>query len=685
VNELAFRTGDLAADAPVATVAPLIEIKDIHKTADSPLIEIKNICKTFVTSGDVHVDALKDVSLTIYPGEFVAIMGASGSGKSTLMNILGCLDRPTSGTYSFVGYDVSELDSDALAWLRREAFGFVFQHYNLLPNATAEENVEIPAVYAGLGAAERRTRADALLSILGLGDRLTHRPSQLSGGQQQRVSIARAMMNGGKVILADEPTGALDSKSGAEVMTLLKDLTGEGHTVILITHDANVAAHANRVIELKDGGVIRDSGVGRAPDLAIQLPIDLSGLDHTAASSAHFAGLGESLQMALRALRANVLRTMLTLLGIVIGVGSVVAMLAIGEGSKQQVIAQIGQMGTNLLSVRPQFRNARGYNGSIATLTPEDAKAIGELADVKLSMPDIQGGNTVRYSDIDYQTTITATTEVLSETRSWPVARGVFFNADDEISYATVVVLGQTVVDALFTDGSDPIGKYILIKNVPFQVIGVMSQKGAMANGNDTDDVVFVPLTTGMLRIFGQRFVRTITVAVDDLANMGAVQDSVTNLLKERHNGANDFQIRNMADVLETATVAQNTMTVLLGSVAAISLLVGGIGIMNIMLVSVTERTHEIGIRMATGARERDILQQFLSEAVVVSGIGGFVGVAGGIGAGYIIQAFGNPIAFTVPPMVLAFCCAAATGLIFGYAPARKAAKLDPVVALGSE
>jgi macrolide transport system ATP-binding/permease protein len=188
-----------------------------------------------------------------------------------------------------------------------------------------------------------------------------------------------------------------------------------------------------------------------------------------------------------------------------------------------------------------------------------------------------------------------------------------------------------------------------------------------------------------MLRIFGQRFVRTITVAVDDLANMGAVQDSVTSLLKERHNGANDFQIRNMADVLETATVAQNTMTVLLGSVAAISLLVGGIGIMNIMLVSVTERTHEIGIRMATGARERDILQQFLSEAVVVSGIGGFVGVAGGIGAGYIIQAFGNPIAFTVPPMVLAFCCAAATGLIFGYAPARKAAKLDPVVALGSE
>jgi macrolide transport system ATP-binding/permease protein len=389
--------------------------------------------------------------------------------------------------------------------------------------------------------------------------------------------------------------------------------------------------------------------------------------------------------MALRALRANVLRTVLTLLGIVIGVGSVVAMLAIGEGSKQQVIAQIGQMGTNLLSVRPQFRNARGYTGPIATLTPEDAKAIGMLPDVKSSMPDIQGGNSVRYGNIDYQTTITATTEALSETRSWPVARGIFFNADDEISYTTVAVLGQTVVDALFPDGSDPIGKYILIKNVPFQVIGVMSRKGATAGGNDTDDVVFVPLTTGMLRIFGQRFVRTITVAVSDLAKMDAVQDSVTSLLKERHNGASDFQIRNMADVLETATVAQNTMTVLLGSVAAISLLVGGIGIMNIMLVSVTERTHEIGIRMATGARQRDILQQFLSEAVVVSGVGGLAGVAAGIAAGYIIQAFGNPIAFTMGPMLLAFCCAAATGLIFGYAPARKAANLDPVVALSNE
>ena len=655
---------------------------DVAQT--TPLIELRNIWKTYVTGGEVRVDALKGVSLSIYPGEFVAIMGASGSGKSTLMNILGCLDRPSDGQYFFAGQDASKLDADALAYLRREAFGFVFQSYNLLASATAEENVEIPAVYAGLSPEERRQRASQLLESLGLGDRLTHRPSQLSGGQQQRVSIARALMNGGQIILADEPTGALDSKSGAEVMTLLEDLAAEGHTVILITHDATVAAHANRVIEIKDGEIVKDSGSSKAPALvgAAEIP-DLA---NGASAGALFSGLGESLRMATRALKANIFRTVLTLLGIVIGVSSVVAMLAIGEGAKQRVVQQIGSMGTNLLVVRPQYRNARGYMGPIATLTREDAKAMESLPFVMSAMPDVRGQATVRYSNIDYQPDgITATTDALPITRSWPIARGIFFDEEDINSYATVAVLGNTVYEALFPDRSDPIGKYVMIRNVPFQVIGVMGRKGATAGGDDADDVVFVPLTTGMLRIFGQRFIRSITVAVSDLNQMDSTQTALTNLLKDRHRGNLDFQIRNMADLLETATTAQDTLTMFLGSMAAISLLVGGIGIMNIMLVSVTERTREIGIRMATGARQRDILQQFLSEAIVVSAIGGVVGVVVGVGAGLVIQAFGNPVAFTVAPMVLAFGCAAATGLIFGYAPARKAAKLDPVVALANE
>ena len=667
MNEVPFRQADLAQT--------------------TPLIELHDISKTFFTGGgEIRVEALRGVSLSIYPGEFLAIMGASGSGKSTLMNILGCLDKPTGGQYLFLGRDVSGFDSDALAWLRREAFGFVFQSYNLLSTITAEENVEIPAIYARVSPADRRKRAEELLTSLGLGDRMTHKPSQLSGGQQQRVSIARALMNGGKIILADEPTGALDSKSGTEVMALLADLAAKGHTVILITHDASVAKHAHRVIEIRDGEIVKDSGIDGARVVSGTPVVPVADEAELQARQSPFSGLSESLRMALRALRVNVFRTVLTLLGIVIGVASVVSMLAIGEGAKQQVVTQIGSMGTNLLVVRPTFRRGgRGYNGPIATLTPDDAKAMEAIPYVSSVVPEVSGNATVRFGDIDYQTQIDSTTDALPPTRSWPVVRGTFFSDEDQNSYATVAVLGETVREALFPDGQDPIGKYILVNNVPFQVTGIMGVKGASMGGNDTDDVVFVPLTTGMLRIFGQRFLRSVTIAVSDLNHMDEVQDQATALLKERHRGAEDYQIRNMADVLETATNVASTVTILLGSVAAISLLVGGIGIMNIMLVSVTERTREIGIRMATGARKRDILQQFLSEAIAVSGIGGIMGVIMGVGAALIIRAFGPPVAFTAAPMLLAFGCATATGLIFGYAPARKAAQLDPVVALSNE
>jgi len=650
-----------------------------------PLIELRKIHRIFKTDGGVEVHALRGIDLKIYPGEFLAIVGQSGSGKSTLMNILGCLDRPTDGTYLFAGRDIRSFDADGLAWLRREAFGFVFQSYNLLGTATAEENVEVPAVYAGLSHKERRVRGEALLTSLGLGERLDHRPTQLSGGQQQRVSIARAMMNGGQVILADEPTGALDSQSGVEVMALLESLAREGHTVILITHDSDVAAHADRIIEFRDGEIVSDSG----PAEGVVDPAknrELRDLFLSRKITSPLAGVGEAIRMALRSLKANIFRTILTLLGIVIGVASVVAMLAIGEGARQDIVDRISQIGTNRLTLQPA--RIAGQRRSIpSTLTLEDAEAISEdLPNILGTLPQLQGSYTIRYQRQDYSTSVTAITDNMPEMNNWPLARGVFFTKEDSTDYTPVAVLGSTVASEIFPGGEDPLGEYILISNIPFQVIGVLTSKGGSGGfgGGDQDDVVFVPFKTGALRLMGQSFANNISVFVDDIDQIEQTEKNLIEYVIARH-GSEDFRIFNSAELLETVSASQDTFTILLGSVAAISLLVGGIGVMNIMLVSVTERTREIGIRMATGARQTDIMSQFLSEAIVVSGIGGIIGVLTGIGVGYILIAFEVSIKFTSMPMILAFCCATATGLVFGFAPARKAARLDPVVALANE
>jgi macrolide transport system ATP-binding/permease protein len=653
-------------------------------TGEIPIIELRGITRTYITSGGVEVRALRGVDLKIHIGECVAIVGQSGSGKSTMMNILGCLDKPTSGTYLFGGRDIRDFEADDLAWLRREAFGFVFQSYNLLPHASALENVEIPAIYAGYNAEQRRIRAEALLTSLGLGERLDHRPSQLSGGQQQRVSIARALMNGGNIILADEPTGALDSASGAEVVTLLKNLARQGHTVIIITHDPALAEQADRVVEFRDGQVIRDrSTVTESHGNADNHKLRELFLNRRVASP--LTGISEAIRMAMRSLTANLFRTFLTLLGIVIGVASVVAMLAIGEGARQQIVERISAIGSNMLTLQPA--RVPGQRGpSPSTLTFEDADAIVDgVPNVIGTLPEIQGSQTVRHGRQDYQTTVIANTESMPAIRSWPLAQGIYFTREDSDTYAAVAVLGATVAAEMFPDGGNPLGEYILIRNVPFQIIGVLTRKGASGQGgNDQDDAVFVPLKTGALRLFGQRYARSIAVAVENIDLIDKTEQDLIEFMVVRH-GTQDFRVFNSAELLETVSASQDTFTMLLGSVAAISLLVGGIGVMNIMLVSVTERTREIGIRMATGARQFDILSQFLSEAIVVSAVGGVLGVAIGIGTGLLLIRFGIAVEFTTAPMVLAFCCAAATGLIFGFTPARKAARLDPVVALANE
>ena len=654
------------------------------RTVAVPLIDLRKVSRTFVTDGGVEVRALREIDLTIYPGEFLAIMGQSGSGKSTLMNILGCLDRPSSGRYLFAGRDIQSFDADGLAWLRREAFGFVFQSYNLLASETAKENVEVPGIYAGLSASERGVRAESLLSTLGLGERLDHRPNQLSGGQQQRVSIARAMMNGGEIILADEPTGALDSRSGVEVMALLETLARKGHTVILITHDAEVARHADRIVEFSDGCVVRDSG--RKPDaIDPKRNADLAKLFMSRRSSSLLGGFGEAIRMAMSSLHANLFRTILTLLGIVIGVASVVAMLAIGQGVQSGVIERIAAIGTNMLVLQPARAENQRRNLP-STLAFSDADAIlANVPNVLYTLPELQNSQTVRWGNADYSTRITATSDVLPRARNWQVARGIFFSREDSDQYESVAVLGATVYEQLFTEGQDPLGEWVLIGTTPFQVIGVLSRKGS-SGGQDQDDVVFVPLKTGALRLFGEKFARQIQVAVDDIGRINQTQELLRSFMTSLHGGLEDFRIVNSAELLETVAATQNQFRLLLASIGGIALLVGGIGVMNIMLVSVTERTREIGVRMATGARQWDILAQFLSEAIVVTAIGGVIGVALGIGVGLIIRASTEVgVVFTTQPMLLAFGCAAATGLIFGFAPARKAARLDPVVALSNE
>ncbi|MGR8930044.1 MAG: MacB family efflux pump subunit [Gammaproteobacteria bacterium] len=641
----------------------------------TPLLQLQHI-KRYYPNGDTVVRALNDVSLTIWPGEFVAIIGQSGSGKSTLMNLIGCLDKADDGRYRILDRDVQGLDADQLAALRRETFGFVFQRYNLLNTASAAENVEIPALYAGLPKSERGQRALALLQQLGLGDRSEHRPSQLSGGQQQRVAIARALMNNPPVILADEPTGALDSQSGQDVMDLLRKLHRQGRTVLLITHDEQVAAAAQRIVNISDGKIISDSGerVAGNPAEPTHREIGATGL---------VAELLEAAKTALRSLRVNLFRTALTLLGIIIGVAAVVTMMAVGEGSQKQVMDRIKSLGTNVLTVRPGAPGLRGTS-DVATLIPADALAIAELDNVEYASAERYARQTLRYGNIDYGCTVQGVDPSLPIVRDWPVARGDFFNEDDMRRYAPVVVLGKTVLQTLFPDGGDPIGRYILIQNIPFEVIGILAEKGATPMGSDQDDAVFVPLTTGLIRVFGQTYLSNITVRVADVKKIDETQQTIEELLLQRHQ-TEDFRIRNMASIVETAEETQSTLTMMLGIVAAISLLVGGIGVMNIMLVSVTERTREIGIRMATGARRRDILLQFNTEAAVVCTLGGFIGVLLGFIAGVVLRYFDMTVIFSPFPAILAFSCAFSTGLLFGFLPARKAAFLDPVIALAAE
>ncbi|WP_449221475.1 ABC transporter permease [Tistrella mobilis] len=644
-----------------------------------PLIVFDRVSRRF--GGTQGVTALDDVSLSIRRGEMVAIVGTSGSGKSTLMNILGCLDRPSAGRLLIDGQDVSALDADALAALRNRRFGFVFQRYNLLPGISAAENVEMPAIYAGRPADERRRAAHRLLGRLGLQDRAGHRPSELSGGQQQRVSIARALINDADIILADEPTGALDEASGAEVLALLDDLHAEGRTIIIVTHDPAVAAHAGRRIRIRDGRVVADDGDGRRGRPAGALPAAGPSVQDRSGPVQLLGDIVTAGRMAFRSLGINPLRTLLTLLGVVIGVASVIAMLAIGDGGREATLRRIAEMGTNLITVRAGAPGIRSF-ADLTSLSIDDVEALSEIDGLAAISPERNLRTTLRVGNRDYATIAQGVWPDLLTAKSWKLASGSFFTTDDIRTYAAVMVIGRSVADILFPD-QDPIGRHVLAGKVPFEVIGVLAPRGVSRGGIDQDDVVLIPLSSGFMRLLGRSHVSSVTVKVADARDMERVADEIDRILFDRHRIRN-YQIRSSTAAQIIMSDSQRSFALLLGAVAAISLVVGGIGVMNIMLVGVTERTREIGIRMATGARRRDVLIQFNVEAITVCGLGGGVGVGLGLGTAVWLGTLGFDVLITPMPAVMAFSCAFLTGLIFGWLPARKAAGMDPVRALAS-
>ncbi len=649
-----------------------------------PTLEVHALRKEYPAGDDV-LAVLKDVTLTIHPGELVAIVGQSGSGKSTLMNILGCLDRATSGDYFVGGRSVKKLSPDELAELRREHFGFIFQRYHLLGDLTALSNVEVPAIYSGTPLSERHSRATELLTRLGLKDRTHHRPGQLSGGQQQRVSIARALMNGGQIIFADEPTGALDSASGVEVLQILKELHQKGHTVVIVTHDRDLARHCNRIIEIRDGISLNDTAQNQPYHTAS--PVTNADPLEPTASNAWFGRFTEAFKMSILAMRAHKLRTFLTMLGIIIGIASVVSVVALGEGSKQKVLEQISSIGTNTLEIM----GGRGFgdmrSGSVRTLTVMDADALARQDYIDSVTPIVSTSKTIKFGSTAATGSIQGVGEQYFRVKGLTIAEGQLFTVGDVTSYAQKAVIDQNTLNTLFPNQTGSvIGKTIILGSTPVQVIGVLKSSSSGFGMNSSSNNIYVPYTSVISRILGTSTLRSITVRIKDNIDSSVAEAGVVDLLTKRH-GKKDFFIINTDQIRETITATTQTLTILISAIAVISLVVGGIGVMNIMLVSVTERTSEIGVRMAVGARQSDILQQFLTEAILVCLIGGFLGILSALSFGYVFAQFSTDfrLIFSGSTIAAAFGVSTVIGLVFGFLPALNAARLDPVTALARD
>jgi macrolide transport system ATP-binding/permease protein len=660
---------------------------DSNMENNIPLIKLENIVREF-PAGDSTIQVLKGINLTINAGEMVAIIGASGSGKSTLMNILGCLDKPTSGTYSISGRATRKLSLDELAELRREHFGFIFQRYHLLNALTARGNVEIPAIYAGITSEQRQKRANEILTRLGLADKIDNKPSQLSGGQQQRVSIGRALINGGQIILADEPTGALDRKSGLEVMAILQELYQQGHTVIIVTHDSNIAKSAQRIVEISDGNIVSDSiNPNYQSEQNCNANRQVKQIEATKTQDnfwAKYYRFRDAFKMAILSMVSQRLRTILTMLGIIIGIASVVSVVALGQGTKQKILSNINSLGTSTLEIYAGSGFGDRNADKITTLRSSDADFLAQQSFVHSTTPNLVTSVYFRINNLAVIGTVNGVGEQFFAVRGYNITQGKSFDETSIIASTQDAVIDENTVKRLFAN-QNPIGKILMVGQLPVRIIGIATKQQQGFGSNESLNI-WLPYTTVINRMVGQTSLKSITVRVNDNVDLSVAEQAINQIMLKRH-GTKDFYIFNSDNIRETINSSTWVMTLLVSAIALISLIVGGIGVMNIMLVSVTERTCEIGVRMAVGARSSDILQQFLIEAVLVCLIGGTIGILLSFAIGFVFNAVVTSFAmsFSILAIIAAFSCSSIIGIIFGYFPARRAAKLDPIHALERE
>lgn len=646
---------------------------------ESPQIKVARVWRRFSAEG---IPALSDINLTVRAGEFVCLLGPSGSGKSTLLNILGCLDRPSRGELTINGQDIWSLPPKEIDAIRRRTFGFIFQKYALIAALDVKQNIELPGTYARLANASRSAIADELLARFGLNHRTRQKPNLLSGGEQQRVAIARALFNRPQVILADEPTGALDSENGQNVIESLQQLKREGHTVVLVTHDLNLAAFADRVVTLKDGRIVSD--VARETGSVFSQ----SGISTPEDSRAGdgLAIVKSAIGMGLTSIVRNKLQSGLTMLGVAIGVGAVFAMLTIGAAGNRQVIKNIEGLGADIVTLSRGPPGVRGAERTVVSLIPPDIDTVRQVSGVLNVTPEMDGVVLARYRDRDFLVTATGTDENFPKVRDWPMRLGGFFSSSHLNSHSPIVVLGATARDNLFPGEVDPIGQHILINRAPFLIVGVMVRKGVTTGpGHDRDNQIWLPYTTAGSRLFGRTYLDRIVAKIERTAVAEVVKSSVQRALLTKHR-VEDFSVVALAEVIKMAERTQRTLNWLLATIAALALTIAAVGVMNMMLSSVSERVGEIGIRMAVGASRADIRLQFLAETLVLCVLGGVGGAIFGLAVALIGSAFALlDIELSILPFLLTVGTASLVGILAGTIPAVRASNIQPGIAIKQE